>query len=273
MCYQREKSSVSKSASNKVLLTAFKKYNKVAREVRAKKLGFQSAAHYIEYLTNSVEPVVAPKKERKVEFKTTPVIHVVDVLDSSGSMSGSKNRAALSGINEGIKDLQLNKLAVIYTYTLCDFSSDILFPFIATDPNVVPRIDIGTRGQTALFDAIGTTVEKIEKHRNQADKVLVNIYTDGQENNSRKFNARTISELIKSYSEKGYTFTFIGTKDDVAYVNSSINIDKSNSLVYDGTAQDLSRGMQETRSARQVYTNSVIAGEDVSKGFYKNIKK
>lgn len=282
MCYQ-EKKSTSKNVpkSNKELLTEFKKYNKVAREARAKKLGFKDAANYIAHLCQVIqyqlkEEPVAPKKEKKATIaKEAPVkvIHIVDVLDSSGSMAGSKHKAAMKGINSGIDELKSNTLPVKYYYTLCDFSQDVLFPFVEENPERVPIVRTETRGTTALFDAIGESITKVDRFLREDDKVLVNVYTDGMENASRKYNATSISALIKEYAKKGFTVTFIGTAEDVKFVNKQINIDASNSLVYDGTGKGLEATLDATRSARTMYASNVVAGNDVSKGFYKNIKK
>jgi Mg-chelatase subunit ChlD len=263
--------------TSKELLTQFKRYNKKAREVRAKKLGYKSAADYISFLTTGFvskeEKIVAPVKNKGVKASVNPTIHIVDVLDASGSMQGSKFNAALTGINQGIKELQVNNLPINYTYTLCDFSQDVLFPFVAVNPTSVSTIRLSTRGTTALYDAIGNSIKKINAIRNQDDKVLINVYTDGQENASREFNAISIAKLIKESAEKGITVTFVGTSHDTEYVIKNIHIDVSNTSVYDGSAQDLARGFEKTKSARVSYSSSVLKGEDVSKGFYKNINK
>lgn len=263
-------------------LQAYKRANKVARaRIAAKQPGAPTADAYMKTLEQaaaketkkgvktSTTPVVKVTVSSK-KAKTIPTIHIVDVLDSSGSMHGTKSIAANKGINQGVEDL-LKEKNVNYTYTLCDFSDDIQFPFIKTDPKVVPTMNIPTRGSTALLDAIGDTIAKVGKNLKPEDKVLVNIYTDGQENASRRFNSTKISTLIKEYSQTGWTFTFIGTKHDVAYVNKLLNIDESNSLVYDGTGAGLDKALTVTRVARASYTASVQKGEDVSKGFYKNM--
>jgi len=280
-------------------LKSFKQYNKTARETRAKKLGYASAAAYISYLEaciagkktgvsaghpsmkgNTVPPVPAgdplsqPTPPPSVDNNVT--IHVADVLDASGSMEGGKFNNALKGINLGIKELKSSKTPVKHTYTLCDFSDDIVFHYIKGPLDSVETIKGKTRGSTALYDAIGTTIEKVGDIDGTGvkpgDKVLVNIYTDGQENASRRFNVGQIATKIKALSECGWTFTFVGTQQDVAYVTRNLHIHESNTLVYDGTAVGLERSMIKTMSARQSYSESASRGEDVSKGFYKDVK-
>lgn len=261
-------------------LKSFKQMNKVARETKAKREGFTDAASYLVYLekeaskgaSSSYKSNGSTSSSSKSKKSTTVTVHVADVLDASGSMNGEKFNAALSGINIGIANLKSDTNPIEYTYTLCDFSDSVLFPQLLKPIIDVRKVSGATRGSTALFDAIGKTVEKISEAVGPNDKVLINIYTDGQENASRTFRAGQISNIIEDLSSKGWTFTFIGTDADVAYAQSMLKFDSSNTLVYDGTATGLEASMIKTNSARVNYSNKVSKGEDVSKGFFKDIK-
>jgi hypothetical protein len=79
--------------------------------------------------------------------------------------------------------------------------------------------------------------------------------------------------MIEELQKKNYTITFIGTEADTRFVINNLNIDASNTISYDGTAQGLQETMVYTSSARSAYTDKVLKGEDVSKGFYKDFKK
>lgn len=274
-------------------LKEFKQLNKVAREKRAVKMGFANAAAYLSHLevqasakkstiTNYPKKPksvakVAPKKESPKKVKATPpagvetLIHVADVLDASGSMNGPKFNNALYGINKGVQGLREDTSGAIYTYTLCDFSNDIRFPAVKEQLGAIGTIVGETRGSTALYDAIGQTIRKVQDGIAPGAKVLVNIYTDGQENASREFKEREIAAMIKVLSGQGWTFTFIGTDHDVSYVTRNLHIDKSNTLVYDGSAQGLEKSFNATLTARSSYAQKAVAGEDVSTGFYKDL--
>lgn len=277
------------------LLKSFKQCNKVAREKRAQKLGFINAAEYLKHLetlcvggssvkttgkkSSKSEPMVINQSVTETPGKKTtkktvkPVINVCDVLDSSGSMSGPKHANAIKGINTGIKSLRKDKEPVEYTYTLCDFADDLRFPYVCRTLSSIPEITGATRGSTALFDAIGTTIKHIKQNIKKGEKVLVNIYTDGQENASRNYTKETIAESIKSLSIEGWTFTFIGTPSDVLYVQKYLHIDESNTLEYDGSARGLEESFMQTNSARSAYSKKVAKGEDTSRGFYKEVGK
>lgn len=286
------------------MLKCIKQYNKEAREVKAKKEGFNSASEMISYLEGLVSkgkggtsyntPTIKTPSGRhsgidskpssksktpastKAPAKVTssrdlPTIHVVDILDASGSMSGLKIKNAIIGINKGITALKVDTAKVKYTYSLTDFSDNFIFKYVTVPLSGVSEFNTTSRGSTALFDAIGKTVEKVKSSVKKDHKVLVNIYTDGQENSSREFNATAINTLIKSLSEQGWTFTFIGTKSDVEYAQSMLSIHDSNTLVYDGTGAGLEKSLNKTVQSRSMYSAKVSAGEDVSKGFYKDI--
>lgn len=283
--------------TNAEMLKSIKQYNKTVRENKAKKEGFSDSITMITYLNRFItaglgnEPYSSPllkatpkdpakgtppskpvKKVKAVVSAARPVIHVVDILDASGSMSGEKYRAAVTGINMGVANLKKDTAPVDYTYTLCDFSNDIIFR--QTTENLV---NVGvfkgqTRGATALYDAIGDSVDAVKNVFKDGDKVLVNIYTDGQENSSRRFRAQGIASLIEELSKCGWTFTFIGTQYDVEYAQRNLKFDISNTLVHDNTGAGITGSMVTNSVARSAYSAKVVAGEDVSKGFYKDIE-
>jgi uncharacterized protein YegL len=258
-------------------LEALKKCNKKVREAKARKNGFATAALYMAALEGTIKgtPPKKPTEEKKVpntrRTKTT-TIHVVDILDSSGSMAGDKLTNALKGINKGIEELRDSTAKVKYTYSLCDFSDDVRFTYTKETLSNVDTVSGRARRSTALYDAIGSTIKRISEGLDPKDKVLVNIYTDGEENSSEEYDLKSVSAGIKEWSSKGWTFTFIGTERDVEFVIKKMHIHKSNTMSYDGTAKGLEKTLTATNVARSNYSQSVERGEDVSTGFYKDIK-
>lgn len=278
-----------KTKTNAEMLKSIKQYNKTDREVKAKKEGFATAAKFILFLENQISlsfgdmeylkphPALSTPNKKKSPIKTKiiggrPVIHIVDIIDKSGSMAGGKDTAAVLGINKGVELLIKEAAEVDFTYTLCDFSDTIIFRNKMASLDSVTPLKKGTRNSTSLYDAIGETVDLIKESINPTDKVLVNIYTDGQENSSRKFRANQIAQLIEELSECGWTFTFVGTAGDVAYAQKNLKFHDSNTLVHDNTERGISGSMVTNSVSRTAYSAKVVAGEDVSKGFYKNIE-
>ena len=275
---------MSKVKTNLQQFADFKRLNKVARETYATRRGFADAASYMEHVKKAAETdpdgtaeLVVSKKVTKTAKKVAvvggklPIIHVVDVVDRSGSMSGEKLSSAILGVNQGVNELR-KETDIEYKYTLCTFDSLVQFKTLKQDLSKVENVSFKSGGTTALFDAIGMTIGKIENNLEENAKVLVNIYTDGAENASLKFGRAQIAEMIKEYEKKGFTFSFIGTPHDTQYVINTLNIDASNTLSYDGTGAGLKKSMTSTFAARSVYSKNVKEGKDVTIGFYKNIQ-
>lgn len=254
------------------LLDDFKKSNQNRKLKLAIKAGYPSIELYKNYLeqellSNSVQTVIPDNLKEK------PIIHIVDIIDCSGSMYGNKIKSAVEGINRGINSLRKNEI-VDYTYTLCDFSDsgDVNFKYTQSPLSVVGSINFIDRGMTALYDAIGVTLNKIKLLKKPNEKVLVNIYTDGEENDSKIYTSISVNNLITMLKSDGFTITFIGIEKDVNNIIKRLGIHDSNTLAYDGSAKGLEMSMEKTFAARETYSRSVVDGEDVSTGFYKNIK-
>lgn len=270
------------SKTNEEMLKTIKQYNKVNRETKAKKDGFVNSVVMIAYLEGFIssglgKDAYIPLSGKKPVVDNTPqsnppVIHIIDILDASGSMQGAKFNAAVKGINYGVSKLKEDKAPVDYTYTLCDFSGDIIFRERLTKLEKVGTFRSATRGSTSLYDAIGDSVTLVREASNMGDKVLVNIYTDGQENTSRRFNAKQIASLIETLSAKGWTFTFIGQQNDVDFAQRNLKFASSNTLVHDNTGEGLAKAFTTNSVARASYSTKVSLGEDVSMGFYKDIE-
>jgi Mg-chelatase subunit ChlD len=287
-----------KTQTNEAFLKAFMQRNKEAREKKAKAETFATAADLILYLKAeiaagrgaqtyycpAVKATPPTKPAKSVKGKPVkpvnvissngkiPLIHVADVLDSSGSMQGEKYKAAKKGISLGIQSLKESTEQVEYTYTLCDFSDDIIFRQTMAPLITVTEFKLETRGSTALYDAIGDTVAVIKNRLVEGDKVLVNVYTDGQENSSRRYRKEQIAELIETLSSQGWTFTFIGTVGDVAYAQNNLKFHASNTLTHDNSGQGMEKAFTANNVARASYSAKVYKGEDVSTGFYKDIE-
>lgn len=276
--------------TNAEMLKALKQYNKTAREVKAKKEGFTSSITMIAYLEGSINSgqgdtaygspatgtapkstTKVPKQVKKAIGKTRPIIHIIDILDASGSMAGGKYTNAMKGVNLGIAQLKKDVAEVDYTYTLCDFSDDIIMRYTTARLADVEEFRGRTRGATSLYDAIGDTVGLVKAAANSDHKVLVNIYTDGQENSSRRFSSSQIASIIDELSKVGWTFTFIGTAGDVAFAQRNLKFDASNTLVHDNTGSGMEKAFRTNSVARTAYSSKVSQGEDVSLGFYKDI--
>lgn len=240
-------------------LTSLKKANKTVRERMAGNAGFKTYAAYRIYLENG-------EKEDK------PTIHIVNILDVSGSMEGDKFNNALTGIFKETKEFknsdEINYLTTLYTFS---WYSEILEHFFKKPVGIISLKPIlRCSGMTALYDAIGKVLIKTKNLHSVNEKVLVNIFTDGEENNSKIWNAPKVKNLIKECKELGFTITFVGTGYDVNRMKKVLDIDDSNTLVHDNTGESVEKAFKTRSAATKNFSEKVLKGEDTLLGFYKS---
>lgn len=143
---------------------------------------------------------------------TTTTIHVV--LDGSGSMSICKNET-IKGFNDYAE--RVAKDAPGSRLSLTVFGGSYLATTVDdADMAAVPPLTGLTyqpEGGTPLYDAIGHAVGLLDNATGQ-NKVLV-ILTDGEENQSTKFNKDTIRALLSErQEEENWLVLYLGANQD-----------------------------------------------------------
>lgn len=141
------------------------------------------------------------------------------IQDRSGSMATCWDET-LNGYTEFVKDLKKKGAedGVEYSFSLTTFDTLIETPYVAKAISEVAEDclkNYGPRGSTALYDAVGKTIENTDKIRNGADKIICVIVTDGQENSSREWSKDALQKSIESHLQQGdWTFTYLGTQPE-----------------------------------------------------------
>ena len=149
-------------------------------------------------------------------------INVIFLLDRSGSMQGAETDT-IGGYNSFLKKQKDNTLI---TTVLFDDEYEMLY--YRENIRKVKKLTTSeyfVRGCTALYDAIGKTINKIEKEVKN-EKVLFVITTDGLENASKEYHKEDIRKLIKKHSK--WEFIYLGANIDSYAEGSSIGIKSSN---------------------------------------------
>ena len=117
--------------------------------------------------------------------------------------------------------------------------------------------DYYVRGCTALLDAVGSTVKKVENIQRRlpkdmrAEKIIFVITTDGQENASQEYTYKMVKEMIEKCQEDGWEFIFMGANIDAVREASNLGIKEKRAVTY----RNDSRGVQ---------LNYMVAGNIVS---------
>jgi len=153
--------------------------------------------------------------------------HILFIIDDSGSMR-SLIEDSIGGYNTFIEEqTKLDGEGRIDTIT---FGSPRNFKYLYQDRDVneVPELTENEHGAhsggTALLDAIGQGIQDLGKFLREKDeserptKVLVNIFTDGEENSSIEFSADQIQEMIKEQTDK-YDWEFAFLASDLSASN------------------------------------------------------
>lgn len=122
-------------------------------------------------------------------------------------------------------------------------------------------------GNTALYDAIGKTIEeykKIPEMKEEGSSALFIILTDGEENCSKEFSHKKLKSMIDELTEtKKWTFTFVGAENALEQAV-EIGISAANSRSFTATASgvmnlsaDMSKGLRSYYGSRNAGLTSV----------------
>ncbi len=179
---------------------------------------------------------------KKTEEKRNNITEAVFILDRSGSMGGLETDT-IGGFNSMIEKQKKQEGEAYVTTVLFDGDVETLHDRIPV-AEVAPLTekDYYVRGCTALLDAIGMTVEHIEKvHRYQRredvpENTVFVITTDGLENASRKFDSKTVKKLIEKKKEEGWEFLFIGANIDAVETAAAVGIGADRAVNYHADA-------------------------------------
>ncbi len=181
-------------------------------------------------------------------MKKRNLMHVVFLLDRSGSMSGSESDT-IGGFNSYIK--KNKKKDYLVTTILFDDKYEKLYTAKhISDVAELTNKEYYVRGCTALLDALGKTINFMD-HETK-DKVLFVITTDGYENASHEFTKEKIKEMIKGH--KNYEFMYIGADIDSYSEASNIGISRSNVANYRKSKKGINRMFDAVSMACEEYS-------------------
>jgi uncharacterized protein YegL len=171
---------------------------------------------------------------------------LVFIVDRSGSMSIISSD--MSGGLQSLLEKEKNNNAGECDVSIYQF--DDKYDVVYKNKNIqnVPKYSLEPRGSTALYDAIGKTINSVGKdlsdlnEQDRPDRVLFVIVTDGHENASKEFTQQQIKSMIE-HQENVYkwTFSYLGANQDAFGVANSFGIvDNSKILNYQATSAGVS---------------------------------
>lgn len=165
-------------------------------------------------------------------------LHVVSILDRSGSMTGTENEvigAYNAFIDEQKKIAKEKNIKIKTTLILFDNQYEQVYSKVPVDltPQLTNEVYY-TRGMTAYFDAIGKTIAAFEGKK----KVIFFIETDGMENASREHTAYSVKALVEKKKADGWDFNFVGadlSATQVQNMATTLGIDSSKTMSFSKT--------------------------------------
>jgi hypothetical protein len=147
-------------------------------------------------------------------------LHYVLVADSSSSMADQ-----IDEVRDEL-NIQIEKMRKESdtdnnpcTFTLRTFDSEVKNVHVNIPIEDVPKITTGdykAGGMTALFDAIGSTIESIgellgNRIDGEKETLAMIIFSDGGENVSTKYDRAKIAALLDKYQNRpGFNIAFVG---------------------------------------------------------------
>lgn len=173
-------------------------------------------------------------------------VEIACVIDRSGSMESICNDA-IGGFNSFLREQKAAPGTA--TLTLVLFDHQYLVLHNGVDLQAVPELTRETfvpRGSTALYDAIGRTIDSIgarlDKAAEKPDKVIVVILTDGGENTSHAYTRDQVASMIRHQEEKyAWEFVFLAANQDAFQTGAALNIKACNTANFAATGEGITR--------------------------------
>lgn len=200
------------------------------------------------------------------------------ILDESGSMHSIKH-PTITGFNETaqtIKGTQEQHPEEEQYITLVTFNGLGIKTLLSNQPVAVLAELDATRYQpnagTPLYDAMGFAFQRLRTQLELVKNyhVLVTIFTDGEENASKEFNAISIKSLIEELKAQQWTFTYIGANHDVEKFAHHISI--YNTFSFQSDAEGVKHSLAQDRSARMRYYQNRRDGRPSGENYFAEDK-
>lgn len=186
---------------------------------------------------------------------------IIVITDRSGSMATIVNDV-IGGYNTFLKDQKAQPGEAKLTYTQFDDKYEVVFAGKPLqDAPELTSLTFVPRGSTALFDAIGRTLneqgQRIASEK-WAELVVVCVITDGGENASREYTREKVKEMTKHAEANGWKFVFLAANQDAFAAAQSFG----SSGQYAGNFVANAAGTQAAYAATGATLRSLRAGID-----------
>lgn len=196
---------------------------------------------------------------------------LVVVIDESASMTTIKQQT-INGFNEFLETHQ--NLPGEALLTLVTFNTKYNVVYNGVNVKDVPRLNdkvYSPTGMTALFDAVGRALDEVgkrydeKKKKDRPAKVIFLIMTDGEENSSKEYKLKQISEKTqKRQNEDKWEFVFMGANQDAWAAGSGMGILQNINYSVNDTQSTFAKAAYYSANSRTYNINASIKNFDLS---------
>lgn len=204
-----------------------------------------------------------------------PKTRIAIILDRSSSM-GALAEVAVHGFNQQVQSILESAKDQDVRVSLVTFSSTVDSPQYWNESvermKALEPKEYQPYGNTALYDAVGTTIEKLSKLPEASDAdtaFLMVVISDGEENYSRTYTSQALASLIGVLqNSKRWTFTYVGANQDLAKVSQKLNIPIGNTFTFTASNEGYGAMSGANSHATRAYMSARAAGATASTSFY-----
>lgn len=185
------------------------------------------------------------------------------IIDESGSMHSIK-KAAVDSVNETIQSIRAAEEQheeQEHFVSLVTFHNDVKTIYECVPVKDVQELTDETYRPnccTALYDAMGISLNALRAKVAKDEKVLVTVVTDGYENASREYSGKAVKALVDELKGEGWVFAYIGANQDVEAVAATISI--TNTMNFAATSQGVSCMSKKVANSRLRWFNKISQG-------------
>lgn len=159
--------------------------------------------------------------------------HITVLLDCSISMC-DRIEDTINGFNTFLAEQKTLPGRVDIKVVKFDTSTEVIYDCPLDAAADLSRSVYEARGSTALHDAIGLTISANGERfaslpaELRPGKVLVLIFTDGEENSSKRFSGERVKQMIDEQTQVyNWQFIFMGADEETALAGNQLGINNS----------------------------------------------
>ncbi len=175
---------------------------------------------------------------------------ILIILDESGSMYHQREKV-IDSFNKFIEEQKDIKTDFAKLY-LVKFNSIINTVFHDEELNKVKWLkfrDYQPQQQTALYDAICKSIKLVQTNKNEDERVICLIMTDGKENCSTEYTIHDVRSMITENESKGdWTFLYIGKEPNLWAEETGMSLNNTRSDT--GFVEDMTDGCEAISTLR-----------------------